>query len=125
MRNKFEKSGFSNILNKRIVDPETKFLQKVVKIIHENINNHSFGSLQLAHELRLSESQVYRKLKAISGKSTAVFIRSIRLQKGKELIQTTNDTISEIAYEVGFNDPAWFSRAFKDEFGFAPSAMSK
>ena len=125
LRKKFENSGFSNILNKRIADPETKFLQKVVKIIHENISNHSFGALQLAHELRLSESQVYRKLKAISGKSTAVFIRSIRLQRGKELIQTTSDTISEIAYEVGFNDPAWFSRAFKDEFGFAPSAISK
>ena len=125
MRKKFENSGFSNILNKRSADPETKFLQKVVKAIHENISNHSFGAVQLAHELGLSESQVYRKLKAISGKSTAVFIRSIRLQKGKELIQTSSDTISEIAYEVGFNDPAWFSRAFKDEFGFAPSAMSK
>ena len=45
--------------------------------------------------------------------------------KGKELIQTTENTISEIAYEVGFNDPAWFSRAFKEEFGFAPSAISK
>ena len=125
LRKKFENSGFSNILNKRSADPETKFLQKVVKAIHENISNHSFGAVQLAHELGLSESQVYRKLKAISGKSTAVFIRSIRLQKGKELIQTSSDTISEIAYEVGFNDPAWFSRAFKDEFGFAPSAMSK
>jgi AraC-like DNA-binding protein len=114
-----------NLLNKRIVDPEAKFLQKVINIIHQNISNHSFGAAQLAHELSLSESQIYRKLKAISGKSTAVFIRSIRLQKGKELIQTTENTISEIAYEVGFNDPAWFSRAFKEEFGFAPSAISK
>ena len=125
MRHKFENSGFGKLLNKRAVDPETKFLQKVIKIIHENISTHSFGAAQLAHKLGLSESQVYRKLKAISGKSTAVFIRSIRLQRGKELIQTTEDTISEIAYEVGFNDPAWFSRAFKEEFGFAPSAISK
>ena len=125
MRNKFENDGFSQIMNKRLEDPEAKFLQKVIKIIHENISNHSFGSAQLAHKLCLSESQIYRKLKAISGKSTAVFIRSVRLQKGKELIQTTEDTISEIAYEVGFNDPAWFSRAFKEEFGFAPSAIYK
>ena len=69
--------------------------------------------------------EAYRKLKAISGKSTAVFVRSIRLQKGKELIQTTENTISEIAYEVGFNDPAWFSRAFKEEYGYAPSAIPK
>jgi len=75
--------------------------------------------------MHLSKSQVYRKLKAITGKSTAVFIRSVRLQYAKELIQTTNKTISEIAYDVGFNDPSWFSRAFKEEFGFSPSAISK
>jgi len=125
MRQKFEDGGFSQFLNKRFENPETKFLQKVIKIIHKNISEHSFGAAQLARELSLSESQIYRKLKAISGKSTAVFIRSIRLQKGKELIQTTDNTISEIAYEVGFNDPAWFSRAFKEEFGFAPSAIHK
>ncbi len=125
MRKKFENSGFSNILNKRSADPETKFLQKVVKAIHENISNHSFGAVQLAHELGLSQSQVYRKLKAISGKSTAVFIRSIRLKLAKELLSTTNKTISEIAYETGFNDPSWFSRAFKDEFGFSPSETPK
>jgi CheY-like chemotaxis protein len=125
LRHKFANTGFGNILNKRVADPETKFLRKVTKIIHENINNHSFGTAQLAYELSLSESQIYRKLKAMTGKSTAVFIRSVRLQRGKELIQTTENTISEIAYEVGFNDPAWFSRAFKEEFGFAPSAISK
>ena len=125
MRHKFENAGFGSFLSKRVADPETKFLQKVIVIIHENISNHSFGAAQLAHELSLSESQIYRKLKAISGKSTAVFVRSIRLQKGKELIQKTEDTISEIAYDVGFNDPAWFSRAFKEEFGYAPSAISK
>ncbi|MCK5456921.1 MAG: helix-turn-helix transcriptional regulator, partial [Melioribacteraceae bacterium] len=124
-RHKFENDGIDQLLIKHVENPETKFLQKVIKIIHENISNHAFGAAQLAHDLRLSESQVYRKLKAISDKSTAVFIRSIRLQKGKELIQTTENTISEIAYEVGFNDPAWFSRAFKEEFGFAPSAISK
>ncbi len=125
LRHKFENSGFGNILNKRVADPETKFLQKVTKIIHENISNHSFGTAQLAHELSLSESQIYRKLKAITGKSSAVFIRSVRLQKGKVLLQTTDNTISEVAYDVGFNDPAWFSRAFKEEFGFAPSAIPK
>jgi AraC-like DNA-binding protein len=79
----------------------------------------------LARKLHLSESQVYRKLKAISGKSIAVFIRSVRLQRAKELILTTDRTISEISYDVGFNDPSWFSRVFKEEFGFAPSDLYK
>ena len=51
-------------------------------------------------------------------------LQSCRLQKGKELVQTTDKTISEIAYDVGFNDPSYFSRAFKEEFGLAPSAIS-
>ncbi len=123
---KIDNDSLGKILKKRAEDPETKFLQKIIKIIHEEISNHSFGSsVHLARKMHLSESQIYRKLKAITGKSTAVFIRSVRLQKAKELIQDTDKTISEIAYEVGFNDPSWFSRAFKEEFGFAPSAISK
>ena len=65
------------------------------------------------------------KSSAGTGKSTAVFIRSVRLQKAIDLIRTTDKTISEIAYDVGFNDPSWFSRAFKEEFGYAPSEISK
>ncbi|MEN8124680.1 MAG: ATP-binding protein [Bacteroidota bacterium] len=123
---KIENDSFSQFLKKKAENPETKFLQKIIKIIHEEISNHSFGSsIHISQKMHLSESQIYRKLKAITGKSTAVFIRSVRLQKAKELIQTTDKSISEIAYDVGFNDPSWFSRAFKEEFGFAPSAMYK
>jgi len=123
---KINDDTLGKILKKRTDDPETKFLQKIIKIIHDEISNHSFGStFHLARKMNLSESQIYRKLKAITGKSTAVFIRSVRLQKAKELLQTSDKSISEIAYEVGFNDPSWFSRAFKEEFGYAPSDISK
>ena len=125
MLSKFEKTGIDRLLNKNVKNSETKFLNKIITVIHDNMTQTDFGSVQLALQLHLSESQLYRKLKATSGKSTAVFIRSIRLQKGKELIQTTNKTISEVAYDVGFNDPSYFSRAFKEEFGYAPSAIPK
>ena len=125
MRHKLEKEGFGGFLKKRAENPEAKFLQKAIKLIHQEMSDHSFGSRHLARKLLLSESQIYRKLKAITGKSTAIFIRSVRLQRAKELIQTTKSTISEIAYDVGFNDPSWFSRAFKEEFGFTPSELSK
>ena len=100
-------------------------IEKVVKLIQKNISNSNFGSEDLAKKLLISESQLYRKIKAITDKSTAVFIRSIRLLHAKELLATTNKTVSEIAYEVGFNDPSWFSRAFKDEFGVSPSTVYK
>ncbi|MCK5441826.1 MAG: response regulator [Maribacter sp.] len=125
MLSKFEKTGIDRLLNKNIKNSETKFLNKIITVIHDNITQAEFGPVQLAIQLQLSESQLYRKLKATSGKSTAIFIRSIRLQKAKELIQTTAKTISEVAYDVGFNDPSYFSRAFKEEFGNAPSTISK
>ncbi len=117
---KIQKTGFDQFLNKRSKNPKIQFLQKIVTLIHQEIGNSNFESGYLAKKLLLSDSQVYRKIKAITGKSTAVFIRSIRLQYAKELLKNTNKTVSEIAYEVGFNDPSWFSRAFKEEFGYAP-----
>jgi len=126
MMQKIENNPFSHFLTTRAENPETRFLQKIISIILDEISNHSFGSsAHLSRKLHLSESQIYRKLKAITGKSTAIFIRSVRLQKAKELIQSTDKSISEISYEVGFNDPSWFSRAFKEEFGYSPGAISK
>lgn len=121
----FAKNKFSQILNSQENTPETKFLQKVIQMIHADIDNPNLGSRHVAQKMRMSESQIYRKLKAITGKSTAVFIRSVRLEKAKDLIQSTEKSISEIAYDVGFNDPSWFSRAFKEEFGQSPSTIHK
>lgn len=125
MLSKFEKTGIERLLSENVKNSETKFLNKIIKVIHDNITHPDFGPAQLALQMHFSESQLYRKLKATSGKSTALFIRSIRLQKAKELVQTTDKTVSEVAYDVGFNDPSYFSRAFKEEFGLAPSAISK
>ena len=79
----------------------------------------------ISRELNLSESQLYRKLKAITDASTAVFIRKVRLQKAKTLLQNSEFTVSEVAYQTGFNSPGWFSRAFKEEFGYSPNETRK
>ena len=120
---KFQQGQVSKVIAKQPKNAETKFIAKVIDLIHGDLDNSTFGTSELSLKLGLSESQVYRKLKAITGKSTAVFIRTIRLEDAKEQLQTTDQTVSEIAYAVGFNDPAWFSRAFKEEFGFAPSTI--
>ena len=69
----------------------------------------------------MSQMQLYRKLKALTGKTPSQFIRSYRLQKGLELLQQGELNISEIAYDVGFTDPSYFSRVFQKEFGKSPS----
>ena len=122
---KIQKEGFNTLLKKRTKNPKIQFLKKIERLIHEDISNSNFGSEALAKKLLVSESQVYRKIKAITGKSTAVYIRSIRLLYAKDLLINTNKTVSEVAYNVGFNDPSWFSRSFKNEFGFSPSTSSK
>lgn len=122
---KLEQNGFSSVLSEKVESPKTKFVQEVIKVVLAHLDDVSFGPTILAEKMSLSESQIYRKLKSITDKSTAIFIRSVRLQKAKELIQSSNKTLSEIAYEVGFNDPSWFSRSFKEEFGVPPSDLSK
>ncbi|OUR90900.1 hypothetical protein A9Q87_13260 [Flavobacteriales bacterium 34_180_T64] len=122
---RIQKEGYRLLLSKQDNNPKLQFLQKVVKLIHEDIGNSKFGANELAGKLHISESQIYRKIKALTGKSTAIFIRSIRLEYAKELLVKTDKTVSEVAYEAGFNNPSWFSRAFKEEFGSAPSALDK
>lgn len=114
-------SNFSIGQNKRLENKNDIFINLVIETIHKNIDDSNFNAFYLARVLQLSESQLYRKLKALTNTSTAIFIRKIRLIKAKQLLQTTNLTISEIAYATGFNDPSWFSKAFKEEFNISPS----
>jgi AraC-like DNA-binding protein len=71
--------------------------------------------------LNMSKMQLYRKLKGVSNLGPNEFIRNIRLKKSMTLLKTTNQNISEIAYSVGFSDPAYFTRCFRKEFGKAPT----
>jgi AraC-like DNA-binding protein len=67
---------------------------------------------------------LYRKLKALTGQSPVELLRKARLQKGRRLLQSTTKSISEVAYEVGFSAPSYFTKCFKDEFGVSPSDIS-
>ncbi|NNE75573.1 MAG: response regulator [Pricia sp.] len=102
-------------------DKNDVFINKVIEVINENLDNSDFDGGRLANALCLSESQLYRKLKALTNTSTAIFIRKVRLQKARQLISSSDLTVSEVAYSTGFNDPSWFSKSFKAEFGHSPS----
>jgi CheY-like chemotaxis protein len=106
-------------------DPERQFLQKLTGAVKDHQSDPDFGVSQLAEAVLMSQTQVYRKLKALTGKTPSQFIRSLRLHRGLNLLQTTELTISEIAYEVGFTDPNYFSRTFHQEFKRPPSDFRK
>ncbi len=107
----------------RTADPEAVFLQKIRSAIEQNLADSELDMQQLEKVLGLSRSQIFRKLKALTDKSPSQFIRTIRLQHGKRLLQTTGLTVSEIAYQVGFASVKYFSDAFLEEFGERPSAV--
>ncbi|MFT5385703.1 MAG: signal transduction histidine kinase/DNA-binding response OmpR family regulator [Saprospiraceae bacterium] len=108
--------------NDKQSNQDDAFLHKINKLIEDNISDENFGNIQLCIAMTMSRSQIHRKIKALTNLSTSIYIRTIRLYKAKELLQSTDLNISEIGYEVGFKDPNYFTRAFVEEFGIPPSA---
>ncbi len=99
------------------------FLQKIRQVIEDKMGESEFGILHLCRAVNLGHTQVFRKMKALTCDNPTIFIRKMRLQKALHLLQTTELNISEIAYDVGFSDPNYFTRAFHEHFGESPSAM--
>ncbi|MDQ6476864.1 two-component regulator propeller domain-containing protein [Dyadobacter sp. LHD-138] len=104
---------------------ERVFIQKAIEVIDENLTNSQFGVEVLAGSLHLSPSQLNRKLKALTGQSALVLMRDYRMQKALELLRCEADTISEVAFRVGFEDPGYFTKVFKKHFGFLPSEKDR
>ena len=104
-------------------DPQSQFLfdLRISVARHMAESDETLGLVQ--QELGLSQMQLYRKLKAIADITPTLFVRQVRLEQARELLLTTDLQIAEIAYQVGFNDPAYFSRAFSDHFGQPPSGI--
>lgn len=97
------------------------FLGKVIDLLERNLDNADFDIESFSKNIGVSSSQLYRKIKSITGHSPNEFIRIYRLKKAAVLIKDSNLNISEIAYKVGFNDALYFSKCFKKQFGTAPS----
>ncbi len=101
------------------------FVQRLIGIVEEYLSDENFGMPELCRQTAMSRTQLFRKLKAITGKSGTRFIRTIRLEKARELLQQTGLSVSEVAYRTGFGSPAYFSRVFGEEFGVMPSGVRK
>ncbi len=119
----------SQVLSKGVEDDEIgnlsnetdkSFLKQLRKIIQENLANSDLSVEQIGDEIGLSRVQLYRKVKALTGYSPVEILRKARLTRARHLLQTTERTVSEIAYAVGFSTPSYFSKCYKDEFGENP-----
>lgn len=106
-------------------NPDEEFFHKLTEALEANMGDENFHSGDLCQALGVSRVQLFRKLKALTGVSASHVVRSFRLNKAKELLAGTDLNVSEIAFEVGFKDPANFTHAFTREFGEAPSAVRR
>jgi len=112
-----------SVISKSSVDQQ--FLSKAIEVFENHIAEEQFMVEDYAESLNMSVSQLNRKLNALVGQPAGNFIRSLRLQRSAELLNQTGKTVAEICYEVGFNDQAYFSRAFRKQFGKSPSEFRK
>lgn len=107
-----------------ITSLDEKLIQNAIKCVELKIADADFSVEELSHELGMSRVHLYKKLQALTGKSPLEFIRSIRLQHAAQLLEKSQLTVSEVAYKVGFNNPKYFAKYFKEEFLVLPSAYA-
>jgi signal transduction histidine kinase/DNA-binding response OmpR family regulator len=99
------------------------FLDNLVNLVENQLSNPDFRTEELANDLNMSYSAIYRKFQALTGKKIVDFVRTMRLKKAAVLIGDCNYSVSEAAFLVGFNDPKYFSKCFKREFGKSPRKL--
>ena len=103
---------------------EDKFMNRFHEYIEQHMSDSGLGVETIGVELGLSRVQLYRKVKALTGQSPVELLRTIRLHKARRLLQESAKSISEVAYEVGFTSPSYFTKCFRDEFGVSPSELT-
>ncbi|MBP6249233.1 MAG: response regulator [Bacteroides sp.] len=121
-RSKFTKQIDPEPSEITITPLDEKLIKKAILYVENNISRSELSVEELSRELGMSRVHLYKKLIHITGKSPVEFIRTLRLKRAAQLLRESQMNISEIAYEVGFNNPKYFSKYFKDEFGMLPSA---
>ena len=125
-REAFLNRPFFPINNVQMSTEDESFMEKVIKIINNNISDSEFNVEQLSKELFMSRSNLLRKIKTLFNMSPVEFIRIIRLKKAAELINSSKDLrIGEIAYKVGFTSQSYFAKLFSSQFGVSPKDFAK
>jgi AraC-like DNA-binding protein len=105
------------------VDLDNEFYARFLKIFMSEISNPDISIEQIASRMGLGHSQFYRKIKALTNYTPVELMRQLRLKQGRHLLTTTSKSISEIAYEVGFSSPAYFTKCYRIAFGETPSDL--
>ena len=105
----------------QITPLDVKFVDRAVKVVEGRVSSPDFSVEDLAIELGISRAYVFKKILALTGKTPLEFIRTIRLQHASQLLEKSQLSVQEVAYKVGFNNPKYFTKYFKEQYGVLPS----
>ena len=119
------RSAEKEIEESQLDSRDKQFLKQLHDIIQANLSNCDFSVEDIGQEIGLSRVQLYRKVKAMTGASVVELLRKARLAKAKRLLESRSKSVSEVAYEVGFSTPSYFSKCFKEEFGMLPGEVKR
>ncbi|WP_235853976.1 two-component regulator propeller domain-containing protein [Mucilaginibacter terrenus] len=121
MKQTYQKQRDVNAKDIKVVSEDEKFLKAALDYIEQNITNINFSVEELSRHLNLSRVSLYKKLLTLTGKTPVDCIRTIRLKRAVQLLEKSKLSIASVAYEVGFNNAAYFSKVFREEYGVLPS----
>ena len=108
-----------------VTSADEQFLENALRIAEDNIENYEFNVVQFARDLAVSRPLLFTKLKALTGQTPNNFVKTIRLKRAAQLLKTQKLNVSEVAYKVGFKDPKYFRKCFKEQFKEVPSEYGK
>ena len=101
---------------------DQKFLEQVLNLLEKNFSDPDFGVPQMQNALAMSKTQLHRKLKALTNEAPGELLRNFRLKRAVQLLGQNADSVTQIAYKVGFNNLSYFAKCFKELYGVAPSS---
>jgi DNA-binding response OmpR family regulator len=108
----------------QVTSLDEQFIHRIIQTIENNIANSDLTVIDLSHDVGVSRAQLFRKVEELTGKSPLELIRTIRLQHAAQLLEKSQLSVSEVAYRVGFNNPKYFARHFKNQYHVLPSAYA-
>jgi DNA-binding response OmpR family regulator len=121
LRERFTKDVTLSPKDISVTSADERFLNRAIAIIETHIGDQDFGVDIFGREIGLSHSQLHRKIRALTNHSPVEFIRTIRLKRALSLLKQKYGNVAEIAFEVGFNNPSYFTECFRKQFGKSPS----
>jgi len=108
-----------------ITSRDQSFLKQVIKVVEDKMADTDFNIDVVAESLAMSQKTFYRKFKSLTGLTPVEFVRDMRMQRAKQLLEGGGNNVSEVAYHVGFSNPKYFSTCFKEKYHISPSEYAR